>query len=159
MEQRLRLIEGEIAQMRCDACHAEFPHFVFVGEGDTDTQGLCSATLCGASRVAVFEVNPLEWKDLGEGSVSQIEARVSAEFGRPGLRVLRLLRVEGTTSGSPGMPFKDFKKLHSRTVVVYSCVCCTTGESKETGKISTGAFRATGGELWIGRGLMEREPS
>ena len=123
-------VEGTILRLRCQACGAQFPHFQFTGERETETSGLFSASSGKADEVLVFEARPEEWKDFDRAGATLAEKRIAQDLGRDDLRVIRLLRIESALTMGQGMSFADFKKSYRPPVMVYSCACCEAGESK-----------------------------
>lgn len=144
-----RSVVGTVLRLRCQACGAVFPHFLFSGDEDIDTAGLCSASGCNQNEVVIVEAEPDEWNDFEGAGASAIEERLSQQFGRANLRVLRLLRVERETAPVAGLSFRDFKKGYKPPVLVYSCACCAEGESRAIEELTAGDFQRSGGQILV----------
>lgn len=144
-----RLVAGSVLRLRCQTCGAVFPHFLFSGEKDTDTAGLCSASSCDQNEVVIVEAEPSEWNDLERTGATAIERRLAQQLGRPDFRVLRLLRVEREAAPAAGVSFGDFKKGYKPPVLVYSCACCAKGESRAIDELTVGDFQESGGEILV----------
>jgi hypothetical protein len=146
-EQRTRIVSGTVKLLRCDKCGASFPTFVFVGEDDSDTAGLCTASVCGRQEVVLAEAEPSEWNDFDKNGSASIEHRLRTQIGEDRLKIIRLLRVEKAASVSAqGMSFQDFKKAYKPPTLIYSCACCD-GESRVVSEMSIEEFERTGGRL------------
>lgn len=144
-----REIEGTIQRLHCDACGSVFPNFLFSGEEDSDTAGLCSAAVCSQKDVVlIVEANSSEWNDLALGVVASIEDRLREQCSFSDLKVVRLLRVEHEPA-APGLSFSEFRKAYKRPVPIYSCVCCTTGESRVVEEITVRDFVDSGGRILL----------
>lgn len=143
-----RLVEGTVLMLRCRTCSAVFPHFLFSGEQDTDTDRLCSASACDTIEVVVAEATADEWNDLAHGSVSVLQARLSSQLARDDLRVLRILRVEPGKNSGKGASFQDFRKEYSPPITIFSCACCG-GDSEATEEITVDAFQKAHGRLHV----------
>lgn len=126
-----------------------FPHFLFSGEEDTDTVGLCSASSCNQNEVVIVEAEPDEWSDLESTRTMAIEKRLAQQLGRADLKVLRLLRVERETTPAAGLSFREFQKGYKPPVLVYSCACCGKGESRVIEEITAGDFEKSGGQILV----------
>ncbi len=126
----LNSVAGSILRLRCQACGAVFPHFQFAGERETETGGLFSASSGKANEVLVFEAKPEEWKDFDRSGATLAEKRIAEEQGRDDLRVIRLLRIESALSAGKEMSLAQFKAAYRPPVMVYSCACCESGESR-----------------------------
>jgi hypothetical protein len=144
-----RIVSGTILELCCQACNATFPHFLFSGEDDIETAGLCSASTCKKNEVVVAEAEPTEWSTFEQAGVLEIEKRLAQQLVRDDLRVLRLLRIEREEVVGAGMSFRDFKKSHKPAVLVYSCACCRDGESRATAEKTVDEFQASGGRIVV----------
>ena len=150
-----RLVAGTVLRLRCESCKATFPHFLFSGEVDAGTMGLCSASSCDQNQVVLVEAEPSEWSDFEGIAVSSIESRLASELARDDLRVPRLLKVERDESSPVGVSFRDFRKAYRPPVSVYSCACCRDGESRAVSEMSVDEFGKSGGRvLATGRLVM-----
>ena len=123
------------------------PHFLFSGDEDADTAGLCSASSCNQNEVVIVEAEPNEWNDLEGTGASAIEERLAQQLRRADFKVLRLLRVERENAPGTGLSFRDFKKGYERPVLVYSCACCGEGESRAIEELTAGEFQESGGRI------------
>lgn len=156
MKDVLRTIEGFVSILRCKQCGAKFPHFVFAGESDADTEGLRCASSCERNEVVLFELDPEKWS-AAEG-VEAAERRLSAQLGRSDLKLIRLLEVERDSTPAAGTSFRDFKKAYKAPVPMYSCACCSTGRAKADAEITVGEFRMADGQITtLGRLALEAE--
>lgn len=144
-----RIVSGTILQLCCQACNATFPHFLFSGEDDTKTAGLCSASTCKKNEIVVAEAEPVEWNTFEQAGAFEIEKRLARQLVRDDLRVLRLLRIEREDVAGTGISFRDFKKNHKPAVLVYSCACCRDGESRATEEKTVDEFQASGGRIFM----------
>lgn len=140
-----RIVDGTILKLRCDACDAVFPHFLFSGEADSDTAGLCSASSCGKDELVIAEAEPREWSDVAHTD-SAVGNRISEQLQRNDLKVVRLLRVEREL-GANGLSFSDFRRAYKPPVLIYSCVCCVNGESRAIEEITVEDFQRGGGQI------------
>lgn len=149
MSESHREVEGTIQRLRCDACGSVFPHFLFSGEEDSDTAGLCSAAVCGQKEVLVIvEADPSEWNDFASGVVASLEDRLKKQCAFGDLKVIRLLRVEREPAAA-GLSFSDFRKAYKPPVPIYSCVCCDTGESRISEEVTVKDFVNSGGRILL----------
>lgn len=146
MEQK-RTVTGTVMKLRCGNCGSTFPHFVFSGEKDTDTDGICSASSCEKNEVVIAELLQNEWNDLDNTGASNFQHRLSLLLDRHDLRVIRLVRVEQAQNPSAGLSFRDFAKSYEPPVLVFSCACCTNGESKLYEELTLDDFRLSGGNV------------
>lgn len=146
MEQK-RTVTGTVMRLRCENCGSTFPHFVFSGEKDTDTDGLCSASSCEKNEVVIAELQPNEWDDFDNTGALNFQHRLSLLLDRHDLRVIRLVRVEQEQKPSAGLSFRDFAKSYKPPVLVFSCACCTNGESKSYEEQTLDDFRLSGGNV------------
>lgn len=144
-----RSVTGMVLRLRCNACGAVFPHFLFSGDEDGDTVGLCSASCCDKSEVVILEAEPSEWNNFESAGILAIEERLALQFGRADLKVLRLLRVEHEITSGTGLSFRDFKKAYQPSVLVYSCACCAEGESRAIEELTVGDFQKLGGRIFV----------
>lgn len=144
-----RIVVGTVLKLGCQQCGATFPHFVFSGDTDMATVGLCSASSCARDALVLFEVEAAEWRDFALGEVAAIEERLARQFPGEALRLVQLLRVESDDSAAKGMSFRDFKKVYKAPVLVYACICCVDGESRAQDEISTEKFRRAGGNIML----------
>ena len=144
-----RIVAGTILRLCCQTCKATFPHFLFSGEDDTDTAGLCSASCCDRNEVVIAEAESAEWNDFEQAGVSEIEKRLARQLGRDDLRVLRLLKIEREESSPAGLGFRDFKKTYKPPVLVYSCACCRDGASRAIEEITVDEFQKSGGRVLV----------
>lgn len=142
-----RTVDGSILRMKCDRCGKTFAHFQFEGEADVDTEGLCSASVCGDTEVAIIEALPDEWDDLQLGKAEKIEKRLALELGRDDFRILNLIRAEKKEITKGRVSFLDFKKRYEPPVMVYSCPCCVDGEARAVQEATVGAFKKAGGNI------------
>ncbi|MFA7293734.1 MAG: hypothetical protein WC023_15950 [Rhodocyclaceae bacterium] len=126
-----------------------FPHFLFSGEEDTDTAGLCSASSCNQNEVVIAEAEPDEWNNLESTWTLVIEKRLAQQLGRTDLKVLRLLRVERETTPAAGLSFREFHKGYKSPMLVYSCACCGKGESRVIEELTVGDFKKSGGQILV----------
>lgn len=149
MTMQKRSVVGTVLRLRCQACGAVFPHFLFSGDEDTDTAGLCSASGCDQNEVVIVEAEPDEWNDFEGAGASAIEKRLAQQFGRTDLKVLRLLRVERETAPAAGLSFRDFKNGYKPPVMVYSCSYCADGESRVVEELMVGDFQQSGGRILL----------
>lgn len=144
-----RIVAGTILTLFCDACKARFPHFLFFGDDDIDTAGLCSASSCDKNEVVIFEATPTEWNDFEKSGISEIETRLALELRRGDLRVLRLLKIERDKNIQTGLSFRDFKKKYVAPTVVYSCPCCPDGKSHALEELTLDEFQKSGGRITL----------
>lgn len=140
-----RIVDGTIVRLRCDACDSVFPHFLFSGEEDSDTAGLCSASSCGKDELVIVEAEPSEWNDLNHTDAA-VGNRIAEQLQRNDLKVVRLLRVE-RDSGATGLSFSDFRKSYKPPILIYSCACCANGESRAIDEVTVGDFQRAGGRI------------
>lgn len=147
MMDKQRKIAGTVLKLRCTHCAATFPHFLFAGEGDTDTDGLCSASSCEQNELVLGELELDEWNDFENNGALHFEKRLSEQLGRHDLKTVRLLRVEKTENSGIGMNFRDFRNAYKPPVLVFSCACCTEGESRATEEITVDDFQRLGGKI------------
>jgi hypothetical protein len=140
-----RIVEGTILRLRCDACSSVFPHFLFSGEEDSDTAGLCSASSCEKDELVIAEAEPSEWNDLAHTDAA-VGSKIAEQLQRNDLKVVRLLRVERET-GATGLSFSDFRKAYKPPTLIYSCACCANGESRAIEEITVEAFQKAGGRI------------
>lgn len=108
-----RVVHGTVLMLRCHACGATFPHFLFSGENDTATAGLCSLSRCNQNEVYIGEATAVEWNDFEGASRKAFEKRMRHEFGVSDLKVIRLLRVEEIDTSMPGQSFQEFRKSYT----------------------------------------------
>jgi hypothetical protein len=152
-----REVAGTILSLRCEACGSVFPHFLFLGDGDSSTAGLCSASRCRKDEVVIAEVDSSEWGALAVAESSSIEARLMKEFSLADLKVVRLLRVEHGASAA-GSSFGDFRKAYKPPIQIYSCVCCVNGEARSIEAVEVKRFEDSGGRILLsGRLTLRRE--
>lgn len=144
-----RIVQGTILRLRCDSCGSIFPHFLFSGEGDADTVGLCSASSCRENEVAITEVDSYEWRNFDHAGRASIEKKLATQFARCDFRVVRLLRVGREEHSAVGLGFSDFQKAYKPPVLIYACVCCATGESRAIQEITIGDFNLAGGRIFL----------
>lgn len=144
-----RIVTGTVLKLHCQACKATFPHFLFSGEDDTDTAGLCSASSCDQNEVVIAEAEQAEWNDFEQAGASKIEKRLARQLARDDLRVLRLLKIEHENKSPAGLSFCDFKKTYKPPVLVYSCACCRDGESRAIDEVTPDEFQKNGGRVVI----------
>lgn len=154
MMRQQRLVAGTILRLRCHACGAAFPHFLFSGEQDTDTSGLCSVSSCDTNEVVIAEAGSAEWNDFARTGASLVEKRLSQQLARNDLRVIHLLRVEPTKSDGAGMDFREFKASYKPPILIYSCACCGNGESQAIEEMTLEVFQKTGGRILAADNLV-----
>lgn len=146
MNRSHRLINGTVVRLQCEACGAVFPHYGFTGETDADTDGLYSATSCAANELVIAEATPDEWNEMGRGDGTLAERNLAQQLGRNDLKIVRLLRVEDTSSAK-GLSFAEFQKVYKPPVLIYSCACCPNGESRAIEELSVVRFKKCGGRI------------
>lgn len=152
-----REVTGTILRLRCEACGSVFPHFLFFGDSDSSTAGLCSASRCRKDEVVIAEVDSSEWGALASAESSSIEARLMKEFSVADLKVVRLLKVQHGASAA-GLSFGDFRKEYKPPIQVYSCVCCGNGEARSIEAVAVRKFEDSGGRILLsGRLALRRE--
>lgn len=140
-----RSVEGAIKVLRCDSCGATFPHFVFFGEKDTDTDCLCSASSCERNEVVLVETESDEWGELQRSIALTVERRLSALLGRNDLKVPQVLTAEKSSTPAAGMSFRDFRKAYKPPALIYTCICCESGKSRSIEEFTTRDFQQSGG--------------
>lgn len=158
MKNLQRIVVGTVLRLRCQACGAVFPHFLFTGEEDGDTAGLCSASSCDQNEVVIAEAEPAEWNDFVLTGAMAIEKRLAQQLVRGDLKVLCLLRIEREESAAAGLSFRDFKKAYKPPVLVFSCACCADGESRAIEEIAVDDFQNSGGRILV-TGRLVLQPS
>lgn len=144
MEQK-RKLSGTVVKLHCGSCGSTFPHFIFSGDKDTDTDGFCSASSCEKNEVVIAELTSNELNDFGSTGASDFQQRLSKLLGRHDLRVVRLLRVEREQTPQAGLSFRDFAKSYKPPILIFSCACCADGESKSNEELTVDDFRLAGG--------------
>ncbi len=149
-----RAVEGTLLRLRCQECLSEFPHFIFAGEDDLDTEYLSSASACDTNEIVLFQVSPDIWEKGDDSRNLLIEMDLEKMLGRNDFRVVRLLRVEEKNDSAAGLSFQDFMKSYRPPVLVFSCPCCNSGESHSIGEMTIEEFESTGGRILVGEGLM-----
>ena len=142
-----RKISGTVLSLRCMQCEAEFPHFLFSGEEDTDTAGLCSLSSIDADELIIGELEIEEWNNFDTNGALHFEHRLSEQLNRHDLKVVRLLRVEQAKNVGNGMNFQDFRKAYNPPAMVFSCICCVDGESRTSEEITVENFQSLGGKI------------
>lgn len=148
-----RAVEGTLLRLRCQECLSEFPHFIFSGEDDLDTEYLSSASAADTNEVALFQVSPQVWDRTDESRSLLIETELEKALGRNDFRVVRLLRVEEKNDSAAGLSFQDFMKGYQPPVLVFSCPCCGSGESHSIGEMTIEEFEDSGGRILVAEGL------
>jgi hypothetical protein len=148
-----REIEGAIQRLHCDNCGSVFHAFLFSGEEDGDTAGLCCAAVCNQKNIVVIvEMDASEWNEFAHGVFSSLEDRIRTQFNFRDLKVVRLLRVEpGSTS--PGLSFEEFRKVYKPPSAIYSCVCCDVGEGRVYEEVAVKEFLSSGGRILLSEQL------
>lgn len=144
-----RIVTGTILRLCCQKCGGTFPHFLFSGEDDIETAGLCSASSCDHNEVVLVEAESAEWNDFENTGASAIEQRLAKQLARNDLCVVHLLRIERNENVATGLNFHDFQKIYKRPVLVYSCACCANGESRVTEEITLDDFQKSGGRVLV----------
>lgn len=155
MSDAMRKVEGTVLRLRCDVCGSSFAHFVFSGEDDLETAGLCSASSCVQDEIVITQTDAREWRDLADGDVASVERRLARELARDDLKVIAVRRVEDHANEAAGMSFAEFRKVYRPPTLIYSCACCAQGESRMVEEITVSAFREGGGRVSLGAGLIE----
>ena len=143
----MRKVSGDVQEVRCDACGSVFHHFLFFGEDDTETAGLCSASRRNILDVVIAEATPDEWRACDGNGLSLLEARLSDALNLTDLKVLRLLRVEQSGSAAAGKSFKDFLQTYTPPTLVYACPSCSQGKAHVIAEFTADEFKARGGKL------------
>lgn len=152
----LRIVHGSVKMIHCRICESTIPIFVFEGEADVDTMGLCSAGSCERFDVAVLEAEPDEWNDLASGRPEVLQSRIANELGRSDLRILKVLKMEEAGEVPAGTSFAEFRKLYRPPIVVYECPCCSVGEAREHSELTISSFNEIGGRIFtVGRLAIE----
>lgn len=148
-----RPVEGTLLRLRCQECLSEFPHYIFTGEDDLDTEGLCSASTCDTNELALFQISPQAWQESRDSHEALIRLDLESLIGRKGFRLVRLLRVEEKNNSAAGLSFQDFMKSYRQPELVFSCPCCNSGESLSIGEMTVDEFESEGGRILVGDGL------
>lgn len=147
MTDGVRKVEGTILKLRCSICGYLFHHFLFSGDEDVDTIGLCSASSCKNDNLALVEAGPNEWKDFSDSGYRSIERRLTESLDCKDFKVIRALRVDDKQKATAGLSFAEFKKIYTPPVIVYSCPCCDGGESRLVEEIAVDDFQSSGGKI------------
>jgi hypothetical protein len=145
----VRQFEGTVVMLQCHHCRAVFPHFVFSGETDMETQGLRALTVCAQNRVVIAEETAADLKASSDRGADGFRERMFEVLGRTDLCVVELLRTERAKSGPKPVSFQEFRKHYHPPKVIYSCCCCAGGEAETSDRLSVSEFRARGGELQV----------
>lgn len=160
MTASVRLVEGTVLSLCCESCGARFPHFSFSGEEDSDTAGLYSATSPRSNELILAEAESSEWTVLASGdleAIKAIESRLSQQFVRDDLRIVRLLRTEQQQKSAAGLSFAEFRKTYKPPILVYSCISCPAGESRVQEELTVNSFRKSGGNILLSGRLVLAE--
>ena len=145
----MRKVTGDVQEIRCDACGAAIHNFLFAGEDDAETAGLCSAGRCNISDIVIAEATPEEWNAFDEDGLVILEERLTKKLNLPGLKISRLLRVEQPNGSVAGRSFQHFLRVYKPPTLVYVCPCCEQGEARVAAKYTINEFHAGGGKLTI----------
>lgn len=145
----MRKISGEVQEVRCNSCGSVFHHFLFSGEDDAETAGLCSASRRNIATLVIAEATPDEWRFFGGDGLLSLEARLASNLNMTDLKVLRLLRVEQSGGAAAGKSFQDFLHAYKPPTLVYACPACNHGEASVIAEYTTGEFQARGGKLVV----------
>lgn len=147
MSKTVRNYRGSILWLRCEVCGTTFPHFQFEGEGDSDTNGLCSASTCLGPEIVLIYASPQEWNSYDAGGREALEKRIREETGRDDFRIIRIVEIEQKAPFTEGMSFKQFFKSYTPPILRYTCPCSSMGRSVKVKEQTIDDFTAGGGKL------------
>ncbi len=145
----MRKISGDVQKVRCGTCGSVFHNFLFSGEDDSETAGLCSASRRNIADVVIAEATSDEWGAFEGNGLSLLEVRLADTLNLTGLKVLRLLRVEQSGGVAEKTSFKDFLQTYKPPTLVYACPACSQGEAHVIGECTIDEFKACGGKLTV----------
>lgn len=152
-----RIVSGTIIELHCQSCGAKFPHFIFSGETDIDTTGLCSASVCNEPIVIITEIHPNEWSTFTSAMPIKIETRLRQETGLTNIKIPQLLKVEIKTPIEKKSNFRNFISNYRPPELIYSCICCSSGECRTTSERSIEEFIKLHGTIQtIGNIILEQ---
>jgi hypothetical protein len=149
MTTNARIIEASVLRLRCSKCETVFPHLLFSGEDDTTTSGLCSLSACNTNEVVAAEAEADEWSDFEGAGARALEKRVGLDLNRGDLKLIRLIHIEHASGGGAGVSFQDFRRVFVPPSLVFSCPCCSDGESRKLDELSVEAFERLGGTVTL----------
>ena len=140
----MQCIEGEVQQVRCSACSASFPTFVFSGDTDVVTFGLEAATSVEPPFVVLGRLNDDEIR----AGPSDGRERFANRMGQLlGAHLVALSVAHWPKGGSSeGMTFQQFRQVYRPPEPVYHCPNCG-GDAEVTARLSPADFVTQGGRL------------
>lgn len=129
-------------ELRCAACAALFPTFVFSGDTDVVTIGLVSATCSSGNEVALSEMTNAELQDRNSG-LHRFAKRISEALRRE-FQAVPLIHAEDRNSNLKGRSFQEFRGGYLPPLLVFSCPLCA-GEAVEVARESPLEYSKKGG--------------
>jgi len=136
-----RRISGFVKWLRCKACDAEFPVFVFSGDTDMETQGLRSLTDYKTCALVIAESDNLNQLLEQIGHVNNWKEALFATSNREG-------------SSAIGSSFIHFLNERRRPEVYYRCVVCNEPTATLAKEMPLTQFRSLGFKVHLDDSLI-----
>ncbi len=131
-----RKIRGQIGWLKCSACRKEFPVFIFSGDVDMSTDGLCSSVDLKSKKIYIYEAH------------NRDEFCRKSDCIEP-----ELLSVEREVY-RPGESFQEFlRRSRGRDVYKYRCPICCGSDAVMQQKLTKEEVSLKGYEIVLGERL------